>query len=1406
MPIRVECPNPKCKKTLQAPDSHAGKKARCPGCGYIISIPELNTVLMEVHADPLIGSKLGVLELKEKLGQGGMGAVYMAINTPLDRMVAVKVLPEELVKNNPAFLERFYREARMAAKLNHSNAVMVYSVGEQQGRHFIEMEFVQGMNLRQVVQKQGRVEVKEASRIIADAARALAAAHEKEIIHRDIKPDNIMLTEKGEVKVADFGLARVTTADSSITMSGQVMGTPLYMSPEQGQGKPTDGRTDIYSLGATYYHALVGLPPFTADTPLQVMMKHATEAVSWPADAADIPVEIRRIVERMMAKDPGQRYATCEAVIADIEGFFKPKAVVAKAVRVTTAAPVQQTAPIVTPPKNAYVVSAEDLAALESGARALRHPTPMQTKAVAVKRRKGGSRWLWPVAGVGTLCIVGALIFLFAVPRGKESPSPKPTASVDATKDTEGAKKGEPGWKEPTGPQPYERYTAGGEKAAVPSEMKPDAEGYIPLFNGKDLTGWRIRDDSKPNGWSVQDGLLVNTRPGNDLITEQMFGDFEFHCEYRMPKDGNSGVFLRGRYEVQIWDDFGRPPGKETSGGIWGLIPPSENASKPAGEWQALAVGIKGKRVQVVLNGKKVIDYGELTQPTRGALDNNVDQPGPIVLQGAKSPVEFRNIRIKPLGGAVGRPGETKVFDLGGGVKMELVAIPPGEFMMGSTKEEQAWAAAQYGGSDNSKREGEAPRRARIKEGFWLGRTEITVGQWKQFIAATRFKTDAERRGYVDFTQRKDGSWGQADGSSWRDPGFGALLDDHPVCTVTWNDAVAFCKWLSDQEKKAGRLPAGYVVRLPTEAEWEYACRAGSQGKFWWGESKEDGKGRLNWGEKDDGFAHVAPVDSYGERGRNGFGLADMLGNVWEWCLDEFDPEQAHEECYQGNPRERALRGGSFHLGISPRCRCARRMGSYSSRSGGDFGFRVCLGPDVLGSAAAPVTTPESRITHADDAWQNAINLLPLIDPQKDAVAGVWQKTEDGLMSDIGFVSRVQIPYQPPDEYDFRIEFTRLEAKGKKGTVGWGDVFQVLQKDGRPFHWYMGAHGNTWFGFELVGGKRFDKNATGVKIEECLQLRHRYSATVVVRRDSVKAVLHGKPISEWRPEFGALSEGPYAGLTDKTLIGLGACNVQTVFHRIEVREVTGKGTFTRGKPPATTGAVPGDDAFCKEVAALPPEEQVKRVVAKLRELNPGLGVKVMHKIEKNEVVKLHFTATDVTDISPLRALPKLKWLYCGVLDEDRSKRSKLADLTPLKGMQLVEFRCPGTDVADLSPVHGMPITFMGFNHTRVTDLSVLRGMPLENLHFRGTEISDLSPLEGMSLRILEFPETKARDFSPLRNMPLEDLKCDPAVAAGKDNQAVLRSIKTLEKINGLPAAEFWGQVDAGKLPMPPARE
>jgi len=294
------------------------------------------------------------------------------------------------------------------------------------------------------------------------------------------------------------------------------------------------------------------------------------------------------------------------------------------------------------------------------------------------------------------------------------------------------------------------------------------------------------------------------------------------------------------------------------------------------------------------------------------------------------------------------------------------VYITPGEFMMGSTKEERDWAAGPegQGKAEFFKDEGPEPRLTRIKEAFWMGRTEVTVGQFRRFVDDTGYQTDAEKNGEAYAFDWGTNKWGVVKGANWREPQYGfPVKDEHPVACVSWNDATAFCAWLTKKEQAAGRLTEGEVYRLPTEAEWEYACRGGRQGtKFWWGDSVEDGKGRLNAASDDklghklpnstwpakfpwsDGFAWVSPVDYFGPQGRNGFGLADMLGNVWEWSLDGYDEAGAHEDVYTGDTARRVLRGGSF-ANWPGLVRCADRGWSRPAYAYASDGFRLVFGP-----------------------------------------------------------------------------------------------------------------------------------------------------------------------------------------------------------------------------------------------------------------------------------------------------------------------------------------------------------------------------------------------------------------------------------------------------------------------------
>ena len=267
----------------------------------------------------LSGVTLGDFEIQRLLGKGGMGEVYLANQISLNRPVAFKVLRSDLLAN-PTYLSRFEAEATAVAKLNHPNIVHVYTLGKIDSYRFIAMEYVLGTNLRDYLKKKGALDYPLALSIMRQAALAIGAAGELGLVHRDIKPENLLLTRKGQVKVADFGLCRDLDADRvNITQTGVTMGTPLYMSPEQAQGHETDHRSDLYSLGVTFYHMIAGVPPFRADTPLALALKHVRDK---PASLAvhrhDIPPELDRLILKLMEKSRDARYQSAAELLRDI--------------------------------------------------------------------------------------------------------------------------------------------------------------------------------------------------------------------------------------------------------------------------------------------------------------------------------------------------------------------------------------------------------------------------------------------------------------------------------------------------------------------------------------------------------------------------------------------------------------------------------------------------------------------------------------------------------------------------------------------------------------------------------------------------------------------------------------------------------------------------------------------------------------------------------------------------------------------------------------------------------------------------------------------------------------------------------------------------------------------------------
>jgi serine/threonine-protein kinase len=259
-------------------------------------------------------------ELIRKLGEGGMGATYLARQVSMDRLVALKVLRKNLSRDK-IFVERFHREARLAGQLDHVNIVKAIDVGEGAGFHYLVMEYVEGKSALDLIPEGGAMEELEALQIVLQIARALAYAGERNIIHRDVKPDNILVTADRVAKLCDFGLARHTGQETRLTQTGVAMGTPHYVSPEQARGDgELDSRTDIYSLGATLYHMVTGRTPFDGASAVIVMTKHLSEQVPWPREVNPALSEnICRLIERMMAKAPEDRYPTPAALVADVE-------------------------------------------------------------------------------------------------------------------------------------------------------------------------------------------------------------------------------------------------------------------------------------------------------------------------------------------------------------------------------------------------------------------------------------------------------------------------------------------------------------------------------------------------------------------------------------------------------------------------------------------------------------------------------------------------------------------------------------------------------------------------------------------------------------------------------------------------------------------------------------------------------------------------------------------------------------------------------------------------------------------------------------------------------------------------------------------------------------------------------
>jgi len=267
-------------------------------------------------------TQLGDFKLVKKLGQGGMGEVFLAQQVSLDRKVAIKTLSKELAKKED-FVKRFIREARSMAKLQHQNVVQVYAADSFKGVHYVAIEFIDGQSMQDWMDERKKLSVGDALHVTLVCAEALKQAHDQNMIHRDIKPDNVLVTKKGVIKVADFGLAKALDEDVSMTQSGTGLGTPLYMPPEQARNaKHVDHRTDIYALGCMLYYFLTGQLPFTGENTLELIINKEKGSYK-PARQLnkEVPEKLDLMIGKMIMKDVEHRYADCATVMKDLAGM-----------------------------------------------------------------------------------------------------------------------------------------------------------------------------------------------------------------------------------------------------------------------------------------------------------------------------------------------------------------------------------------------------------------------------------------------------------------------------------------------------------------------------------------------------------------------------------------------------------------------------------------------------------------------------------------------------------------------------------------------------------------------------------------------------------------------------------------------------------------------------------------------------------------------------------------------------------------------------------------------------------------------------------------------------------------------------------------------------------------------------
>jgi serine/threonine protein kinase/Leucine-rich repeat (LRR) protein len=1329
-----------CRKAVEnlPPDSFLGKvRSAKPASAFVPPPPSSAASALDKVAVPLppenLPPELAALtkyRFIRELGRGGMGVVYQAEQTLMGRSVAVKVI-NPTVLAHPHALPRFHAEVKSAARLDHPNIVRAHDAEQVGNLHLLVMEYVEGVNLAELVTQKGPRPIAHACHYARQAALGLQHAFEQGMTHRDIKPQNLMVTQRGVVKVLDFGLARLRsegTAGSGLTDVGSFVGTPEYVSPEQAtDARTADTRADIYSLGCTLYFLLTGRPPFQDDTVVKLVLAQI-EKEPQPVHELrpDVPPELWEILKRMLAKDPAQRFQQPLEVAQALVPFIKAGAKVpvanvaapplvassgrgtamgtdtsrieglAKEVKKSSlpAAPASDS-----PPPSPF----EELASPATGV-----PKPKKAPAAAKDTRPAWYRRPPVLAATGAAVLalgLGAWLLAGVIFKVKtkdgilivEVNEPNPEVLIDGAKMTLS-------------------WDNGGKQAEV--SLPPGTHQIEVKKVGFTFRGERMVT-LEEGGRRVLTVTLEKVPPASPFDPDRRVAEWVLSC------GGTLQVMMGGKEAV-----IGSPP------------------RVPAEKFTVLEINLNSKR----LGAGGLTNLEGLTSLRRLELDaaKQVTDAGLTHLKGLTNLTALSLSRT-----GVGDAGLTHLENLTNLRELYLFSVPATDtglahlsgltnlrhLNLNATRVTDAGLVHLRGLNglrhlDLMSTPVTGAGLVQIKgltdlEVLYLAYSTVGDIGLAHLEGLSHLKVlglDHTRvsgaglthiKGLINLTSLSLAGLNVTDAELPQLHGLKGLQDLNLTKTKVTGEAVAALQ----KALPKCRIAANAGIAKPSESATQVAPGAATP-------------------------PPTAPVDEAWLKSVVGLAPDKQVEAVAQ-KLRDLNP--GFDGKLKTKAEDAVVTALQFLTDqVSDLSPVRALMGLRTLQCSGS-------GPGK-GQLADLSPLKDMKLTSLVCGHTRVSDLSPLKGMPLMSLY-FWNTP----VSDLSPLTGMKLT-----SLDCRAtqvsELSPLKGMPLTSLVcPYTKVSDLSPLKGMPLTWLHCAGTGVSDLLALRGMRLTGLDCRGTKVSDLSPLRGMPLTTLVcpgTRVSDLSPLEDMKLTLLWCDGTQVSDLSPLKGMPLKDLW----CNVQPkrdaeILRSIKTLEkINGKPAAqfweevdAAAPPPSATV----DDAWLKSVARLSPGEQVRAVAQKLRDLNPGFDGNVTPTVQGGAVTGLKFVTDQVTDLSPVRALTGLRTLEC---PGSGAGKGQLVALSPLKGMKLTSLRCSETQVADLSPLQGMPLTSLACSHTKVSDLAPLRGMPLKNLELFVTPlVADLSPLKGMPLETLVCCWTKVADLSPLRDMKLRSL-------------------------------------------------